>query len=221
MEEGYFNVMDLQKIGQADVNPVSPFPIIMKYSALINIDLRSCDMITDTSVVEIGIHCPLLSYINLERTRVTDSGIISLAEGCPVLTGFDFSYCDNVSDISIVTLARKCPLLSYIRLILPDSLHSSDAFLLSLGDNCHNLVNLILPNSLMTDSGLTALSKGCLLLQNLSIFNCSNISINGLITLLQTCKMQSLCISDQLKIDFDEYCGADYPLMKILTQRIC
>ena len=131
------------------MNPVLPFPISMKCSALVNIFLRSCDNLTDTCSVGIGLNCPLLSYINLEETgRITKRGIITLAEGC--LTGVDFSFYVNISDIGIVTLARRCPMLSFIRLVLPDTLQLSDDFLLALGDNCHHLRTSILQQNVTT-----------------------------------------------------------------------
>jgi hypothetical protein len=54
--------------------------------------------------------CPLLSSIDLSYCQsITDAGIVALAQGCPQLRDVELQSCTAITHISIIALMRGCP----------------------------------------------------------------------------------------------------------------
>ena len=73
--------------------------------------------VTNTGVATLAKGCPGLTNINLQNCgKVTDTGLAALAEGCPGLTSINLDGCDDVTDAGVVALVECCPGLTNINL---------------------------------------------------------------------------------------------------------
>jgi hypothetical protein len=72
-------------------------------------------------------------------TRVTDTGVVALAEHCPELTEINLGRCHDITDVAVAALARQCPRLRKVYL---DGCSVTDAALHSLAAGCIELTAL-------------------------------------------------------------------------------
>jgi hypothetical protein len=140
--------------------------------------------------------CPQLSELDVYSARMTDSGLLALAEGCVHLRSLmiqeEEGYltdsglqavgrsckqlrsllllgCEKVTDAGLCAVAAGCPRLRDVKV----DVSCSDRFAIALAENCRDLRALSL-NSLedsehsLTDDGVTALVLGCRKLRELN-----------------------------------------------------
>ena len=72
-------------------------------------------------------------------TRVTDTGVVALAEHCPELTEINLGRCHDITDVAVAALARQCPRLRKVYL---DGCSVTDAALHSIAAGCIELTAL-------------------------------------------------------------------------------
>ena len=94
-----------------------------------------------------------LKSLCLMNTRMTDSGISKIGEGCPNLQSLDLSSCSQVTDVGILKIGEGCPQLQSLNL-----------------KECENV----------TDIGITKIGEGCPQLQSLNLYNCSKVTDVGI-----------------------------------------
>lgn len=68
------------------------------------LDLSSCERLTDIGVAELATHLTNIRNLNLSDCFVTDAGCNSLSRGCPHLETLSVEYCSRVTDQSICCL---------------------------------------------------------------------------------------------------------------------
>eukprot|EP00899_Mesostigma_viride_P012135 jgi/Mesvir1/20922/Mv07993-RA.1 len=152
-------------------------------------------------MVAFATHCPLLEELHISSCqRVTDAGMLAVANKRPRLRILKVSYCEGVTDLSLVELAQCCPNLAAL------DLHKSYAgnnTVLAVAEHCPGLLSLVIsgrPKSLEEHgqgrgnpdsetgwegirertTGLAAVLRNFLQLEVLEVSGCQGLSDAGL-----------------------------------------
>ncbi len=158
-------------------------------------------------LIAIANSCPNLTWFSPSDSRkLTNKSIQLLAEKCTNLEHFEIPYYNHITDSSVCYIAQHCFKLS--RVILRH-MTVSNALLLAIGKHCpllteftvtpseHGMANV----SLITDKGVCALVRGCLLLQKLILMNTQRITDKSLHAIATySHKLRSLHISEAYNI---------------------
>ncbi|KAG5552865.1 hypothetical protein RHGRI_010839 [Rhododendron griersonianum] len=129
---------------------------ISRCSKLSSLKLGICLNITDKGLAHIGMCCSKLMELDLYRSAgITDSGILTVAGGCPGLEMINTSYCQDITNSSLISLS-KCSKLNTLE-----------------SRGC----------SLITSLGIMAIAAGCKQLIKLDIKKCCNVDDTGMIPL--------------------------------------
>jgi hypothetical protein len=165
-----------------------------------SLHLEFCENFGDDVVVAIANHCRRLTTFGLPESRITDAGVIDLAQHCPLLTTVIISGCVQLTDASFVALAEYCSQLTVIDAFRCNLL--TDNSLVALGRCCPRLANVEFPECvLLTDAGVIALAEGCPLLTDVGLNSCTLLTDAGVTALAKHCsrlKMLHLHGCDQL-----------------------
>ncbi len=131
--------------------------------------LQSVDLghtkVTDAGVLALAQHCPQLRTLGLERTQLTDAGVLALAQHCPQLLALRLGE-TRVTDAGVLALAQHCPQLQTLDLW---DAKVTDAGVLALAQHCPRLQTLRLDQTRVTDAGVLALAQHCPQLQVLGL----------------------------------------------------
>lgn len=160
-------------------------------------------------ILRIAKYCPQLVTVNFSFCElISDSIVFQLSEGCKNLQSIDLSHCSKITDSSLEYISDKCNNLLVLRLEACKAI--SDVGLRHIAEGClkiktlvvgsENISNLslsyistglkylerfhIYDNNRITEEGLTAMIANCETLIEISVVNCSNISL-GYITELE------------------------------------
>ena len=57
----------------------------------------------------VGINNNVLHTLHLSRSRITDTGLLMIAQGCPQLKTVELSYCKRISNKGLLALATNLP----------------------------------------------------------------------------------------------------------------
>jgi F-box-like/Leucine Rich repeat len=71
-----------------------------------SIDDAACELVT--------VGCPLLEYLNLDHTTITDVGVRYISQRIPQIRSLSISACDDITNTSIITIIESCSLLTSI-----------------------------------------------------------------------------------------------------------
>ncbi|VDM61287.1 unnamed protein product [Angiostrongylus costaricensis] len=164
---------------------------------LVHLNLENCTAITDRAlrhirsdkptiandetVAHIAHGSPHLQYLCLSNcTQITDRSLISLSQGCKMLTDVELSGCSLLTDAGFIQLARHCKGLA--RMDLEDCSLITDATIHSLSTNCNGLSELSLSHcELITDESIHCLcTNNKDKLQVLELDNCPQITDSAL-----------------------------------------
>jgi hypothetical protein len=129
---------------------------------LIKLFMDSCNNLTDLSlnmVSNIFLNLQELSIQN--NDRITDQGLIDFANNCSTLLKLNIKDCSKITDIGIIEITKVLKHLN--------SFH--------FGSSCSDSI---------TDESLIAISKNCLNLKVLGMFECTDITDIGFNSLLTT-----------------------------------
>ena len=147
-------------------------------------DNAACEVVNNTSIVELAAGCPRLRRLDLAGcSRLGIDAVRAIATHCSALTELDLSHCRGVDDACLAALSSGAcaTALQALDLTYTDV---GDAGLHNLaGGRCPNLASLRLAGcSNVTDSGLTALAT--LQLHTLDIFGCKQLTEEGFLRAL-------------------------------------
>lgn len=147
-------------------------------STLRKIELNNCTNINDTACLAILNNCPLLYYIDLRLTDITDAGIIYLAK-LPQLTEVELFGCRCLTDIGIIELITHCG--SRLLHLSISKTRATEKSVLTISQNCPLLKSLNLERIRITQPAYaTNIGNGCRMLENLSLVGCGAITGNNL-----------------------------------------
>ena len=114
--------------------------------------------ITDTGLASLAAGCPAITSLNLEDCIViTDAGLASLAAGCPAITSLNLEDCIEITDTGLASLAAGCPHIFSLNLRFCRQV--TDTGLMSLAARCPAITTLDLSLcDQITDAGLASLA---------------------------------------------------------------
>ncbi|KAL4585517.1 hypothetical protein LXL04_010138 [Taraxacum kok-saghyz] len=141
------------------------------------------DTVGDKGLEAVGAHCPLLEELRVFPADpfdqevflgVTESGFVSVSEGCPKLR-YVLYFCRQMTNAAVATIARNCPDFTHFRLCImnpgqPDYLTKQpmDEAFGSIVKTCPNLQRLAVSGQL-TDRTFEYIGKYSKKLETLSV----------------------------------------------------
>ena len=155
---------------------------------LISINLSYCKKLSDIGLVAIAQGCHYLTSINLTYCHsISDEGASAIAEGCHNLNSIDLSHCDSISDKGLSALAVGCHDLELIN--FSHCRRISDIGVTAIAEGCHQLKSISLYYCVnISDKGLSALAERCHHLTLIDLFKCASITDVGLSALAEGCR---------------------------------
>lgn len=124
----------------------------------------------DQGLVAIGKCCRQLEILNLRFCEgLTDTGLVELALGCGnTLKWLGVAACAKITDISLEAVGSHCSSLETLSL---DSEFVHNKGVLAVAKGCSLLKNLSLQCINVTDEALTAVGVFCLSLESLALYS--------------------------------------------------
>ncbi|XP_004287141.1 PREDICTED: F-box protein SKIP1 [Fragaria vesca subsp. vesca] len=160
--------------------------------SLREIRTRNC---SNASLSFVAQRCPNLEVLSIKSCpNVTDASMADIAFRCPMIKELDISYCHEISHAALLLIGRNCPNLTIVKRnalnLLDPSEHAGivpDEYLKTcpqdgnseanaIGKSMPNLKHLELRFSKVTAKGLGLISAGCLKLEYLDVFGCTNLT---------------------------------------------
>ncbi|KAM3269968.1 F-box protein SKIP1 [Capsicum chacoense] len=153
--------------------------------SLTHVRVKHC---SDRSIALIAERSPNLHVLSIPSCpHVTDKAMSEIAFGCPLLSELDISFCYQISHRSLALIGQHCPSLRILRRNLMTRLfpseqesflrpHHGDYEAAAIGKFMPQLVQLELRFSTMTSKGLALISEGCVNLEHLDLFGCTNVT---------------------------------------------
>ena len=147
------------KLGDVDVGVMAT-----NCGKIKRLNLRDAKQLSDLALVSVAKRCSALEYLDTSRTelpwKVTDVGLLGLAESCPLLHTLLCQGCDQLTDVAMAWLGRGCKALRHLDL---KGCHKiANAGIRALAEGCYELSFLDLTNMKgVTDTGIRALANNC------------------------------------------------------------
>ncbi|KAF9167706.1 hypothetical protein DFQ26_003494 [Actinomortierella ambigua] len=80
------------------------------------LNLESCKLIDNTSIMMLFVSCPLLTRVNVMGTAIEDSGLEQLANSCLALERLNIGYCHEITDAGARYVLDHCRRLKFLDL---------------------------------------------------------------------------------------------------------
>eukprot|EP00455_Lapot_gusevi_P035628 TRINITY_DN3945_c0_g2_i3.p1 TRINITY_DN3945_c0_g2~~TRINITY_DN3945_c0_g2_i3.p1 ORF type:complete len:204 (-),score=36.58 TRINITY_DN3945_c0_g2_i3:27-560(-) len=129
---------------------------------------------------------------HLPYPRITDTGLIALAQACPRLRHLDFNSQSQISDAGLLALAAHCPSLQYFHISYANAI---------------------------TDHGLLALLRHCPYLHYISAYTCDNVSVRGVWQHIEAEQIGKRLMSLSLSDNGDRFTPPEPAWARYWTQR--
>ncbi|XP_012069470.1 F-box/LRR-repeat protein 4 isoform X1 [Jatropha curcas] len=153
--------------------------------SLKTVSVAACAKITDISLEAVSSYCKSLESLSLDSESIHNEGVLSVAQGCPSLKVLKLQ-CINVTDEALMAVGTHC--LSLEVLALYSFQRFTDKGLRAIGGGCKKLKNLTLSDCyFLSDKGLEAIATGCRELTQLEVNGCHNIGTIGLEAIGKSC----------------------------------
>jgi len=157
---------DVETLDFADCGPGITDEVVIAAASgmhkLKNVNLYSCQVITNASLVALSSHCPHIIKADFSYCRqITDEGLISFTQGCLLIEDLKLYYVDEITDLGIKAIANGCRFT-----------------LKSLNVSWCNLI---------TDESIKLLAQQCSLLQKIDISYCDRLTDVALKHLANLC----------------------------------
>lgn len=193
--------------------------VIWSDRSLSVVRVRHC---SDRSIGLIAERSPNLQVLSIQCCpHVTNETMSKIASGCPLLRELDISFCYHISHKSLALIGQHCPNLRILRRNLMTRFNSSqqdrfvpreyldtcpqdgDSEAAAIGKFIPQLMQLELRFSKLTNKGLALISEGCVNLEHLDLFGCTNLTSRGIadassnLKQLKTLKKPHFCLESQ------------------------
>ncbi|RAP32591.1 hypothetical protein DID77_04355 [Candidatus Marinamargulisbacteria bacterium SCGC AG-439-L15] len=132
--------------------------------------------LTDTGIRSLAKGCPNLQVLNLSMcSKLSDAAVIDLVNDCPNLTKVDLEECDQITDAVVIALATGFPKLREVDLGYCEQI--TDAAVKALAKGHRKLTKVKLSGcDKLTDAAIKALAKGCPSLKEVDLSECDYLS---------------------------------------------
>ena len=167
-----------------------------------------CSIINDRSFIGIiddrsfiGIDNKLLHTLDLSDSKVTDAGLLMIAQGCPQLKDITLGFCKKISDKGLLALAVNLPGMTSIHFCLEAK--ATHVGVHAIAEHCPALVKISIHvvyfhDSVELNDSILAIARGCPRLQAFSIrsWSCDEITDHSVAFLAERCKeLRSVCLN--------------------------
>lgn len=176
-------IRDLNISGCLGIDGVGFRVIGLHLCDLTKLRLSGCRHIQSSALIQIFQGCNFLQLLDLSYcNRVTNHDIKVMSDNCAGIRHLNIKECHHVSDSAAHALSHQCPSLEYITFSRSEmSFQVTDVALLAFGERSCNLRTLCLRGcEMITDTGISWLSKGCQNLQHLDLTNCFKVTNGGM-----------------------------------------
>lgn len=166
--------------------------VLWSDGCLTHVRIRHC---SDRSVALLAERSPNLLVLSIQSCpHVTDETMSKIASGCPLLRELDISLCYQISHKSLALIGQHCPNLQILRrnLMTQSNPSQQEPFVpreyldtcpqdgnseaAAIGKFMPQLLQLELRFSKLTNKGLALISEGCINLEHLDLFGCTNVT---------------------------------------------
>ena len=115
-----FNIKTLSSITPEQVNE-----LVLGFRQLHTLDINKAITITDAVLVDVARSCPYLQKVTLDRSKVTEEGVLTLAVHCRQLRQIEMPFI-TCAKVTIRKLVQRCRRLTELRVCLKqgEKLHS-------------------------------------------------------------------------------------------------
>lgn len=153
--------------------------------------MKRCQRITDAGIVKIAQCCKDLRHLDVSECEHVgeygDKALIEIGKYCPKLTVLDLFGCRHVHDAGVRAIARGCPLLTTLK--LTGCRDVSSLAIRALANQCHQLLTLSLAGCVKTtNQDLSDIATKCSNISWLDISGSPNVDVHGVRALAQHCK---------------------------------
>jgi hypothetical protein len=154
------------------------------FTDLEELGLFNQEAVTDVALRAIAAHLPKLRLLRCDRcSGISDGGVIELVQKCTSLRSLDLSE-NLITDAAGIAIGHNCPNLEVLRLsagscmAMPEAGNTSitDRSLVAIAQGCARLTCLDLSGASVSIVGIEALAASGCRLQELNLWNCSEIS---------------------------------------------
>ncbi|CAN6655679.1 hypothetical protein TRVA0_028S01002 [Trichomonascus vanleenenianus] len=189
----------------------------LEFSRLRIVDLTSCSLLSDATIIKLVTSAPRLRNISLAKcTNVTDRGLQALSRLGRSLQYVHLGHCINITDRGIATLVRSCTRIQYIDVACCSQLTNHAVKEISYLPRLHR-IGLVKCQSI-TDEAVYALAERALryggtnTIERIHLSYCSNITLPAVRALVNACpRLNHLSltgITPFLRPDLVQYCRA-------------
>ena len=164
------------------------------------VDMECCRSVSGPGFAALAAAGTHLTRLNLNRTRVNDEQLATLAGGCPRLVSLELSNCSGIKGPGLDAVMRSCTELAYLdlghnpqlrddisnSLVLGSALqhvhlrachHLTDVCVRTLANACKTLRYINLREcSRISDESIAALARGCPLLRRVDVRQCERVT---------------------------------------------
>lgn len=153
--------------------------------------IKRCQRITDAGIVKIAQCCKDLRHLDVSECEHVgeygDKALVEIGKYCPKLTVLDLFGCRHVHDAGLRAIARGCPLLTTLK--LTGCRDVTSVAIRALANQCHQLMTLSLAGCIKTtNQDLSDIATKCSNISWLDISGSPNIDAHGVRALAQHCK---------------------------------
>ncbi len=134
--------------------------------------------IDDAVVVTLAKNCSALTDVDVSACMMlTDISIMALANECVNVRRLDLYYCNKITDASVTYLVTHCSRLTYLNVYCCNQL--TVATLVAISRNCHGLLVFRFGYyrcASVTDASVSALFAGCPKLTSIQLWGCTSLT---------------------------------------------
>ncbi len=152
-----------------------------------HLDFGGCFVVSDSAIRRVAESCPLLQWIRLMESAITDATVVSFCNHCPLLKRVYLDLCDRLTDAAVLAVAGRLPGLTQIDLDSVAAITSSAVE--TLASRCRELEYINLsdcPN--ISDATLAKIAEYCSRLEELYVLYCDNVTAVGEAEIRSKCR---------------------------------
>lgn len=197
----------LKLTGCTHITDASIWAIARQCAQLDTIHLAQCERVTELGLRLLAHKCQLVFVDLSDCPQITDSVLQTLAAGCWMLQTFIMKRCQRITDAGIVKIAQCCKDLRHLDVSECEHVGEyGDKALVEIGKCCPNLTVLDLFGCRhVHDAGVRAIAKGCPLLTTLKLTGCRGVSSVAIRALASQClELHTLSLAGCVKTTNDD-----------------
>ncbi|KAJ6803530.1 putative F-box/LRR-repeat protein 3 [Iris pallida] len=164
--------------------------VVAKHRDLLKLDITCCRMITDASLASITSSCTSLISLRMEScSLISKYGFVLIGQRCRLLEELDLT--DTELDNEGLKAISGCYKLSSLKIGI--CLNINEEGLVHVGNGCREIHELDLYRSVgVTDASISAIARGCPMLQIINLAYCTKITNNALRSLSKCSMLNTL-----------------------------